>query len=270
MNGRSLPRARLDRLALVIAVGGAVVCAATRVEDLGGTGGIAAGEMVAGILLAASVTLSYLFPIHLPNHRKVWLSTPLLFALVAVLSVPMAVICTVSAILAGELLSQSSRGSHTSDIVRQTLRWGAIAALAAAVNQLSPAPLEMRLILTAMTMWLADTLSLPVMFVSISRQRPIQIIGESLKDGGPMEGAQYLLGLFAVFLVDAPRSGITLALVLAAAASAGILVFHLSGRSTRLRTAGAQSSSSEAGSSRAEPPRAVSADIPSRVTRAAA
>jgi hypothetical protein len=156
------------------------------------------------LILVVAVVLAEHFPIHVRENTKVQMTTAPIY-LIAVLYPPaIAAAAAGFAMLTGELTVRRQKGNYPSDIATDVGRW-MIAALAGseAIRVLAPniGPMG-ALAAAAFVMWAWDMLSAPATLSPISGENPLRVIVSTVKEAGPAEGAQYVIGILAAVLSE--------------------------------------------------------------------
>lgn len=175
-----------------------------------------APQLSLSLLLIGLVVLAYQFPVHLPDHKKMWISSPALLAMAVLLPPALAVTGIGLAILSGELVTRPKRGTYLSDIAAQTGRWIVVGLTASLIAHMPIGYHEVPLLLAAASMWLGDIVTLPVVIAPISDENPAKIVVGFLKDGALLEAAQYLGGLVILLALSGSVALVALAPLTAA------------------------------------------------------
>ena len=156
------------------------------------------------LILVVAVVLAEHFPIHVRENTKVQMTTAPIY-LIAVLYPPaIAAAAAGFAMLTGELTVRRQKGNYPSDIATDVGRW-MIAALAGseAIRVLAPniGPMG-ALAAAASVMWAWDMLSAPATLSPISGENPPRVIVSTVREAGPAEAAQYVIGILAAVLSE--------------------------------------------------------------------
>ncbi len=162
---------------------------------------ISSRTLLLAIGLAVAIVLAGLYPIHIGNHTKVSLITPPLYIGTVLLPAPVAAVSVGSAILAKEMLVRAKKGNTFSDIAITVSRWTLIALLCSQLwHFFATAALgeTWTLFITAIVMFASDILATSFEVWMMRGEPPPHIAMSILREGGVLEGIQYLLGILGV------------------------------------------------------------------------
>lgn len=197
----SPPGLRLAAVAIVL------VAATTYLTDVGVTlrnGGPRLSTEQAGLamVLLVALALTYRFPIHVEPRSKIYLGSIVLILIASLLPPAVAVPAAAGGTLAGELSVASRTGNLDigAIIPTQVARWGLIALAAALVAHLPVTPAVLPAVGAAVTMWLGDILTGPLLLTPMLGRHPIAVIHMMVREGGMIEGLEYLIGLLGVVI----------------------------------------------------------------------
>jgi putative nucleotidyltransferase with HDIG domain len=199
-------------LTLVI---GSLVASRAEIHVLAGS-----GSSVLAAALIASVALSYQFPIHLRHGTKLELGTVPLFLTAALLQPPLAALAAAVGTAAGELPVRRRRDLFYSDIASQAGRRLMIVLLASGVMHLPAPHVAGNVVLLAsgvVTLFAGEIVTAPLLFTPVTGERPWRIIVTCLREAGPAEAGQYVLGFIGALLAAATPWSLTFLVVPAAA-----------------------------------------------------
>ncbi len=162
-------------------------------------------QFALAILLALLIIPAYHFPIHVNTYTKVEMVTVPIFMLTLLSPPAVAAVAVGAAIFGAETTVWSKRGLWWSDIWTAASRWVVVVALGASLAgwliDLS-VPLPLVLLIAAGWLFLGDVLTLPFVLAAMNQRRPLSMLPELAADMWRIEGAQYLLGIVAVLLLD--------------------------------------------------------------------
>jgi diguanylate cyclase (GGDEF)-like protein/PAS domain S-box-containing protein len=159
------------------------------------------------------VVLAYRFPIHVRQETKIYVESVALYLMVALLPLPVAIAAAGVGKLGGELAARSITGNYPSDIASQIGRWMLIAAAGGGVLQIpvGSGPFHtVPVVAVAIVLWLGDMVSVPVLLCPITGERPWTIIRTSMREAGPAEAAQYLIGILGALAAMQARWALAL------------------------------------------------------------
>ena len=156
------------------------------------------------MLFGAVIVLAEHFPIHVRENTKVQMTTMPVYLLAVLFPPAFAAVAAGIIMLIGELSVRKQKGNYPSDIATDIGRWMIAALVGSEVIRLLSTTCGMTgaLALGALAMWMCDMLSAPATLSPMSGQPPVQVIISTVKDAGPVEGAQYILGLLAAILIQ--------------------------------------------------------------------
>ncbi len=197
--GGGMARMMLPQPGVALATAGlaAVSLTATVFRESAQQGGAPLPTIALALGLAAAVTASYRYPIHIRHQTKVCLFT-LAYYLLAVL-VPPAIAGAAAGLgaLCGELAVRRTSGTFVSDIVTETGRRVLTVVVSAVVAQVvaQSMSLTLALVAAAMTMALFDTVTLPLVLAPMGNDSPFHVLMATSRTIAVPEGMQYCAGL---------------------------------------------------------------------------
>ncbi len=154
------------------------------------------------VLFVVAAVVAEQFPIHVRLNTKVQMTSVLVYLLAVLFSPAEAAVYAGIAMLIGELTVRKQKGNYPSDIATDVGRWMIGAFMGSETIRLvaphlgSPAGFAAG----AVVMWLVDMLSAPATLSPMSGEPPLSVIVASVREAGPAEGAQYVIGLLAAVL----------------------------------------------------------------------
>jgi HD-GYP domain-containing protein (c-di-GMP phosphodiesterase class II) len=165
------------------------------------------GPALLTLCLVACIVLAYTFPIYIRHNTKVCVFSAPLYLLAVLLPPPLAASAAGLGILAGEVVVRSRHGNQPCDIATHTGRWVVVILLG---SRLAHAPLPATdillhstiLVATAVALLLGDTVTSPLALAPICDEPVDRIIISCLREGGLVEGAQYLTGIGAALVMQ--------------------------------------------------------------------
>jgi putative nucleotidyltransferase with HDIG domain len=153
------------------------------------------------LVLLVTALLTYHFPIHIRLSSKVYMCGVVFFLMASLLPVPLAIAAVGLSTVAGELSVRSRTGNYPSDIVTIA---GRSALIAAATSAVAHIPVfggtagSLTFVAAAITMWVCEHLTYPLIYYPVTREQPIRIIKVLIREGGLIEASQLLVGLLGV------------------------------------------------------------------------
>ncbi len=159
---------------------------------------------VAAIGLAATVVVTYQYPLHLRPRTKVYMASVPYFLLAAVVPPALAATAAGAGALAGELSVRRQLGTKAEGIATEVGRRTVIvlcgALLAHAVEQgwLH----TVALVGAALVLEAGDFVTCPLILAPLSGESPLHIAVAVARDAALVEGAQYLLGLLGALAAE--------------------------------------------------------------------
>lgn len=155
-------------------------------------------------LLVASIFVARHNPIHIRRSTKVYVTSVVYFLIAVLLPPPLAASVVALGLFTSAWTSRKRTGNSPADIATQTARWLVIVLIGSQVAHLAtPDQLE-ALGLAAAFMFAADILTFPILYTPLHGDSPIRVIRLVAREAGPVEGAQYLIGVMAALQI-APR-----------------------------------------------------------------
>jgi HD-GYP domain-containing protein (c-di-GMP phosphodiesterase class II) len=155
-------------------------------------------------LLLAGIFVARHNPIHIRRSTKVYVTSVVYFLIAVLLPPPLAACVVALGLFAAAWASRKRTGNSLADITTQAARWLVIVLLGSHLAHLrTPDQLE-ALGLAAAFMFAADILTFPVLYTPLHGDAPIRVIRLVAREAGPVEGAQYLIGVMAALQI-APR-----------------------------------------------------------------
>ncbi len=194
---RMLPQPGVAVATMLLAIG--TVLAGVRYEDIS-LGLQPFGEILTAVLLAATLVLTYRYPIHIRLHLKVQVSTMVYYLVAALLPLSLGMGVAALGTLLGEVSVRRQRKLYPSDIATAVGRWtvlvflGTLVAHVPAQGDVALAPLAACAVVLAM----GDLLTLPLIIASITGERPLRVLRALATDTAVPDGIQYLLGFLAI------------------------------------------------------------------------
>jgi HD domain len=155
-------------------------------------------SLLVGLFLLICAIAADLYPIHLRYHTKVTMMSVPLYLMAVLLPPPMAALVAGAGWLIGETLVRKERRNGWFDIEISSARWVVVAFLGALVGHLptnSAVPVGLVLIGTAVVLFLGDAVSVSFQIAYMSGEPPWRILLAIIREGGPAESVQYLIGL---------------------------------------------------------------------------
>jgi putative nucleotidyltransferase with HDIG domain len=159
-------------------------------------------DTVLTLLFGATVLLTYNFPLHLRRGSKVYMSGVAYFLVACLLPLPLALSAAAIGCLGGELSARSTTGNYPSDIVTIVGRLVIIVTPTSLIAHLPVHGVGAQGVLYAVAaavMWIAEHVSVPLIFYPITGEKPSAIVSTMVKDGGVIEGCELLIGLLGVY-----------------------------------------------------------------------
>jgi HD-GYP domain-containing protein (c-di-GMP phosphodiesterase class II) len=159
-----------------------------------------AGAALLAVCLIAAVAGAYRFPVYVRHNTKVCLFTVPLYLMATCLDPPLAAAAAGLGILSGELLVRSRHGSLPCDIATHTGRWVVVALVGSHVAHTgwpatgSPSQ-ALLLAATAVVLFAGDVLTAPLALAPICDEPVGRLILSCVRQGGLIEGGQYVVGL---------------------------------------------------------------------------
>lgn len=162
------------------------------------------GQEVTPSLLALSTglvvtgILANQYPIHVRLSTKLYMGSVVLFLMATMLPVPLAALAAFLGLGIGEIWARPHTDMSWSSIVTQVSRLVLVVLLASLVAHLTPVHSSLHSILLVCTgaiLWAGDMLTLPLLLVPMTGERPRTILLDGMRVAGQTEAAQYLVGL---------------------------------------------------------------------------
>ncbi len=164
--------------------------------------GLPAVSALVPVILFGGVILAEQFPIHVRVNTKVQMTTIFFFLMAVLLPPPMAGLLAGLAMVAGEVSVNKHKGNYPSDIATDAARWAVAVFVGSQIVHLHTGlPLPVILILAAATMFWWDMISSPATLSPMSGERPLRVIIDMVREAGPAEAAQYVIGVMATVLI---------------------------------------------------------------------
>jgi HD-GYP domain-containing protein (c-di-GMP phosphodiesterase class II) len=157
------------------------------------------GTLAFAFVLGLAVVVVGQYPIYFGYRVKIELTTVPLYLMAVLLPLPLAAAFSGLSILALELSQRSTKGNAFSDVVTAASRWVLIALAGGWVAHLSVTTEVERavvLITAGFVMFVVDAASFSFEIWSMTRVPPWRSIKHLVREGAPIEGVQYLLGVF--------------------------------------------------------------------------
>src|SRR5262249_12857717 len=165
------------------------------------------------IFLAAAVISAGMNPIHLRHNLKIFLTTVPLYVAATLLSPLLAAFTAGVSILVLQLLTRSQHGNTPSDIATAASRWVISAFLSAWVAQRAASdhmPMPLLLLSVAVIMFTCDIVTGALEIAPRSGEPHWRVMAVLLREAGPPEAAQYLLGILAALAAAQQAWSLTL------------------------------------------------------------
>ncbi len=159
-------------------------------------------DALVALLLACAIVATFKYPIHIRQHTKIHMNSVPLFLSATLLPVPLAVAAIGLGILAGKLTVRKERGSLPTDIAISTSRWVIIGFLGASLAHFPATDRVAESILlfaTAVTLFAGDMLSGSLQISQINAEPFGRVLVANLREAGPAEVGQYLIGILGAF-----------------------------------------------------------------------
>lgn len=172
-----------------------------------------AADVAFALCLGTGIVLAYRFPIRVRSATKMHMNSVPLFMLTTLLPISIAVPTICAGKLIGSLAVRSQSGAFPSDIATQVGRWTVVAFGGSLVSGLGSPDRPSLLFATALTLWLGDLLTGPLLLCPATGEPPLRILREIARDAGPMEAAQYVFGILGTIAAAEARWTIVLLLV---------------------------------------------------------
>ena len=152
------------------------------------------------LFLIGAVAFAGQNPIHIRHNLKIVVSTVPLYVATVLLAPVAAALVAGSGMLALQLLTRNQRGNTPSDILTSTARWalaGLLCAMIATAATLSGLPLVVKLASVALAMFACDIVLGTLEIAPMSGDSPRRVMLIVLREAGPSEAIQYLIGMLA-------------------------------------------------------------------------
>lgn len=167
--------------------------------------------LLAAFLLAAAL-VGGRFPIHIRSKSKLYMQSPALYLMAALLTPPLALTGAAIAVLANGYATRQRTGLKLCHLATDAGRLGLVTLGASLVAHL-PATGEASYALVVAAgaiMWGGDLLTAPILFSSATGEAPLSVIRSLFRKGGLVEAAQYMIGLAGILIAQAAAWGMVL------------------------------------------------------------
>ncbi|MBI4789535.1 MAG: HD-GYP domain-containing protein [Chloroflexi bacterium] len=175
---------------------------------------IARTVLIAALLITA-IAWTYLYPIHIRQNTKVSMASVPLYLTAVLLLPPVAALCSGVGVLAGQILVVTRRKRRKSPgrIATSAARWVIVtyaAALVAHLPQSNEIAQILLLLLTALVMFAGDFFTFTFEVAPITGEPFWRVIIASIREGGLIEGVQYLIGMLGALAATQQVWGLAL------------------------------------------------------------
>jgi hypothetical protein len=187
---------------IALAVGG-LGCLLLALSWLNGARAITAAQWALAVVLAGSLILIDLYPIHIRYAVKISLISVPLFLIMALLPLPLALVAAGTAILGANYFTRSSRGLLGLDYIQDPGRWMVIVFAGSTIAHLDtwlPIDENLLLIAGAAAMFILDVATFSLLTSFNIHESFVSLMREGLAQVFEIETIQYLVGILGAMV----------------------------------------------------------------------
>jgi hypothetical protein len=182
-------------------IAGVIGCLLLALTWLGSTIPNNPQEWLLAFLLVGCLVLADCFPIHVRYAIKLSLISVPLYLIMALLSLPLALLATGAAILISDLIARSTRGLIMMDFIQDPARWIVILFISSTIAHIDTQNVisgNILLVAAAVVMFILDVASFSLFTALRIRETYLGLVWEGVSQSYEIEAIQYLIGILGV------------------------------------------------------------------------